>query len=96
MTDARKTQLPHLGVLALAVAGLGLISGGFLAFFYANTLESARDSVAYLTNEVTGGALLRGMHHWCGSIAIVLAGLHALRVFWNGGHKRPGHRRWSR
>jgi len=94
VSDARTTKLPHLGTLALAVAGLGLLSGAFLAFHYANTLESARDSVAYLTDEVTGGALLRGMHHWAGTLAIVLAGLHALRVFLRGGHKRPNHRRW--
>ena len=85
---------PNLGVLALIVAIGGLLTGPILALNYAPTLESARDSVAYIDGEVTLGWFLRSIHHWAGSLAIVLAAAHAVRVFWRGEYKAPGRAAW--
>ncbi|MGQ0614391.1 MAG: cytochrome b N-terminal domain-containing protein [Planctomycetaceae bacterium] len=80
---------PCFGIMALAVAAMGLLGGLLLAFFYAPTLEEAHASVAAL-----GGRLLRSSHHWCGTLALVLCALHGLRLFWHGCHRPPRHLLW--
>lgn len=86
---------PNLGVLALVVAAGGLLSGLFLALQYAPTVAEARRSVAHLREEVFLGGFLRGLHHWSGTFALVLAGLHGLRLFWHGAYKPPRARLWT-
>ena len=70
---ARRDRWPNCGVVALVVAAGGLVTGVFLAFNYAPTLDAARDSVQYIQTEVTLGWLPRGLHHWAGNLALVLA-----------------------
>jgi len=85
---------PNLGLLALVVSAGGLLSGLFLALNFAPTLDAAHDSVAYIENQVALGRFLRGLHHWSGTLALSLAALHGLRLFWNGGYKRPRRALW--
>jgi quinol-cytochrome oxidoreductase complex cytochrome b subunit len=91
----RRDRLPNCGLLALVVAAGGLATGVFLALNYAPTLEAARDSVAYIQDEVTLGWLLRGLHHWAGNLALVLAAIHGWRIFWHGAYKAPRRRLWA-
>jgi ubiquinol-cytochrome c reductase cytochrome b subunit len=91
---ARRDRWPNAGLLALVVAASGLLTGVFLAFNYAPTLEAARDSVAYIQDEVTLGWLLRGLHHWAGNLALVLAAIHGWRLFWHGAYKTPRRLLW--
>ncbi|MHC4972605.1 MAG: cytochrome b [Planctomycetota bacterium] len=90
----RRDRWPNFGLLALVVAAGGLVTGVFLAFNYAPTLEAARDSVAFIQNEVTLGRLLRGLHHWAGNLALVLAAIHGWRLFWHGAYKAPRRLLW--
>ncbi len=94
VAPARVDRWPNFGLLALMVAAGGLLSGVFLSFHYAPTMEAARTSVLHLQERVTGGAWLRGLHHWAGNFAIVLAALHGLRLFWHGGFKKPRRALW--
>ncbi len=89
VSGARPDRWPCFGVMALAVAAMGILGGIALAFFYAPTLEEAHASVAAL-----GGRLLRSSHHWCGTLALVLCALHGLRLFWHGCHRPPRHLLW--
>ncbi|MHC4136507.1 MAG: cytochrome b [Planctomycetota bacterium] len=91
---ARRDRWPNCGLVALVVAAGGLLTGVFLAFNYAPTLEAARDSVAYVQDEVTLGWLLRGLHHWAGNLALVLAAIHGWRLFWHGAYKAPRRLLW--
>jgi quinol-cytochrome oxidoreductase complex cytochrome b subunit len=84
---------PNLGHLALLVAAGGLLSGAFLAFHYAPTFEAARDATAHVET-LPLGTFLRSLHHWCGTFTLVLAGLHALRLFWHGEYKAPWRGLW--
>lgn len=88
-----RSASPNLGHLALLVAAGGLLSGGFLAFHYAPTFEAARDATAHV-GTLPLGRLLRSLHHWCGTFALVLAGLHAARLFWHGEYKAPWRVLW--
>lgn len=90
-----KDRWPNSGLLALLVAASGLVTGVFLAFNYAPTLEAARDSVRYIQEGVTLGWLLRGLHHWAGNLALVLAALHGWRIFWHGAYKAPRRALWA-
>ncbi len=90
-----KDRWPNLGLLALVVAASGLATGVFLAFNYAPTLEAARDSVAYIQEKLTLGWLLRGLHHWAGNLALVLAAIHGWRLFWHGAYKAPRRALWA-
>ena len=91
----RRDRLPNAGLLALVVAAAGLLTGVFLAFNYAPTLEAARDSVKYIQDEVTLGWLLRGLHHWAGNLALALAAIHGWRLFWHGAYKAPRRLLWA-
>jgi quinol-cytochrome oxidoreductase complex cytochrome b subunit len=82
-----------LGRLSLLVAAGGVLSGAFLAFHYAPTLEAARDATAHVET-LALGRFLRSLHHWSGTFALVLAALHGARVFWRGEHKPPGRSLW--
>lgn len=77
------------GRLAVLVALGGLVSGGFLAFHYAPTFDAARDATAHVES-LALGRLLRSLHHWSGTFALVLAGLHGALVFARGEHRAPG------
>ena len=91
---AQRALRPDFGLLALVVASAGLVSGLFLAFHYAPTLEAAHPSLRHLESEVMLGGLLRGLHHWCGTGALLLAAAHGLRVLFHGGHLPPRRRLW--
>jgi quinol-cytochrome oxidoreductase complex cytochrome b subunit len=50
--------------------------------------------VQYITNEVTAGWLIRGLHHWGASAMVVLSVLHMLRVMFYGSYKFPREVTW--
>ena len=65
------------------------ITGMALWMFYSPSATSAWESVNYLQQEVTGGAWLRGIHHWTAQIMIVLLVLHLVQVVIDGAYKAP-------
>src|SRR5260370_15064646 len=44
--------------------------------------------------EVTGGRLMRGLHHWGARMMIVVVVLHMVQVFLYGAYKRPREATW--
>ena len=50
------------GSMALFCFVLQFVTGLLLAFNYAATVTEAHSSIRYIMNEVTGGALIRGLH----------------------------------
>src|SRR5207245_6598782 len=43
---------------------------------------------------LTGGRLIRGLHHWGASMMIVVVVIHMLQVFLWGAYKRPREATW--
>jgi quinol---cytochrome c reductase cytochrome b subunit, bacillus type len=74
----------------LVQAGTGVI----LAFYYQPTPEGAYSSIRHITNDVTLGWLVRGMHKWGASVFIILLFLHMARVFLFGAYKYPRELNW--
>ncbi len=69
-------------------------TGALLAFNYAPTPGDAYNSLRYILTEVTGGRLIRGLHHWGASMMIVVVVLHMTQVFLYGAYKKPREATW--
>jgi len=83
-----------LGSVALFLFLLQAFTGLLLAFNYAPTPGEAYNSLKYIVNELTAGALIRGFHHWGASLMIVVVVLHMTQVFVYGAYKRPREATW--
>ena len=74
----------------LVQAGTGVI----LAFYYKPHPDTAYESIQRITNDITLGWLVRGMHKWGASVFIILMFLHMARVFLFGAYKYPRELNW--
>jgi quinol-cytochrome oxidoreductase complex cytochrome b subunit len=83
-----------LGSATLFVALNQAITGILLMIYYVPTPDHAYDSVQYITTQVAGGWLIRGLHHWGASVMVVLVVLHMLRVIIYGAYKYPREVTW--
>lgn len=66
-----------------------VITGIFLAMTYSPSTQTAWASVYYVQHVMAGGWLLRGIHHFCAQLMILLLGIHLLQVVWDGAYKAP-------
>ncbi len=83
-----------LGSVALFFFLIQVFTGLLLAFNYAPTPGEAYNSVRYIVSEVTGGKLIRGLHHWGASMMIVIVALHMVQAFLWGAYKKPREATW--
>ncbi|MGH3093137.1 MAG: DUF4405 domain-containing protein, partial [Gaiellaceae bacterium] len=81
-------RVPHdtnwfhtLGSATLTAFLVQAITGVILAFYYKPTPNEAYASIQNITNDLTLGWLVRGMHRWGASVFIILLFLHMGRVF---------------
>ncbi|HYP13685.1 MAG TPA: cytochrome b N-terminal domain-containing protein, partial [Bryobacteraceae bacterium] len=82
------------GSVALFLFLLQAFTGILLAFNYAPTPGEAYNSVKYIVTELTGGRMMRGLHHWGASMMIVVVVLHMIQVFIWGAYKKPREATW--
>jgi ubiquinol-cytochrome c reductase cytochrome b subunit len=66
-----------------------VITGVFLWMAYSPSTQTAWESVFYIQHEMTGGWLLRGIHHFMSSAMVVLLAFHFLQVVWDGAYRAP-------
>src|ERR1041384_5810453 len=66
-----------------------LITGFFLWMSYSPSSQSAWESVYYIQHQMSGGGLLRGVHHFMAQAMIVLLALHFLQVVIDGAYRAP-------
>jgi quinol-cytochrome oxidoreductase complex cytochrome b subunit len=96
------TWMQTLGSAALTAFIVQALTGGILAMYYEpssainpNTGKPvAYSSIEMITNELTWGWLVRGMHRWGASVFIILLFLHMGRVFLFGSYKYPRELTW--
>ena len=65
-----------------------------LAMYYVPDPDKAYDSIQRITNDLTLGWLVRGMHRWGASVFIILMFFHMARVFLFGAYKYPRELNW--
>ena len=83
------------GSVAVFLFLVQAFTGLLLAFNYAPTPGDAYNSLKYIVTELTGGALIRGLHHWGASMMIVVVVLHMTQVFLYGAYKKPREATWT-
>jgi ubiquinol-cytochrome c reductase cytochrome b subunit len=82
------------GSVAVFLFLVQAFTGVLLAFNYGPTPGDAYNSVRYILTELTGGRLIRGLHHWGASMTIVVVVLHMIQVFLYGAYKKPREATW--
>ena len=82
------------GSIALFLFMVQAFTGIMLAFNYAPTPGEAYNSLKYIVTELTGGRIIRGLHHWGASMMIVVVVLHMTQVFLFGAYKKPREATW--
>ena len=83
-----------LGSATLTAFIVQAVTGAILAMYYKPDAENAYASIQNITNEVTLGWLVRGMHRWGASVFIILMFFHMARVFMFGAYKYPRELNW--
>ncbi len=83
-----------LGSATLTAFLVQAITGVVLAFYYKPDPDKAYQSIQFITNDLTLGWLVRGMHRWGASVFIILMFLHMARVFLFGSYKYPRELNW--
>lgn len=73
-------------VFAFAVQA---ITGIFLWMAYSPSSQTAYESVYYIQHEMTGGWLIRGIHHFMAQAMVIVMGLHLLQVIIDGAYRAP-------
>jgi ubiquinol-cytochrome c reductase cytochrome b subunit len=66
-----------------------VITGLVLWASYSASAQTAWESVWYIQHEMTGGWLLRGIHHFMAQAMVVLLALHLLQVVIDGAYRAP-------
>ena len=94
-------KVPHdiswghtLGSAALTAFIVQAVTGVVLAMYYVPDPDKAYESIRYITDDLTLGWLVRGMHRWGASVFIILLFLHMGRVFLYGAYKYPRELNW--
>ena len=83
-----------LGSATLTAFIVQTLTGAILAMYYKPDPDKAYESIRYITDDVTLGWLVRGMHRWGASVFIILMFLHMGRVFLYGAYKYPRELNW--
>jgi quinol---cytochrome c reductase cytochrome b subunit, bacillus type len=83
-----------LGSATLTAFIVQAVTGVILAMYYKPDPKTAYQSIQHITNDVTLGWLVRGMHRWGASVFIILMFFHMARVFLFGAYKYPRELNW--
>src|SRR5579871_3112859 len=82
------------GSVAMFAFLIQIATGLLLALNFGSTPGEAHASVRYIMTQVTGGALIRGLHHWGSSAMIIVVVLHLIQVSVWGAYKKPREATW--
>ncbi|MBA3347683.1 MAG: cytochrome b N-terminal domain-containing protein [Actinobacteria bacterium] len=83
-----------LGSATLTAFIVQAVTGVVLAMYYKPDPDKAYQSIEFITNDLTLGWLVRGMHRWGASVFIILMFFHMARVFLFGAYKYPRELNW--
>ncbi|WP_425396803.1 cytochrome b N-terminal domain-containing protein [Aeoliella sp.] len=77
------------GTALLFAVVVQFITGLFLWMHYSPSTQTAWESVYYIEHEMTGGSMLRGIHHYMSSAVMVLIAIHLMQVVIYGAYRAP-------
>ena len=82
------------GSVTLFLFLIQIFTGILLAFNYAPQPGAAYYSLQHIVEQLTGGRLIRGLHHWGSILMIIMAVVHMIQVALWGGYKKPRETTW--
>ncbi|MBI4552052.1 MAG: cytochrome bc complex cytochrome b subunit [Candidatus Latescibacteria bacterium] len=82
------------GTITLLFFASQFLTGLLLMTYYKSSAESAYDSVKFVMEQVRFGWLIRQSHAYGANFMIAFLYLHAVRVFFYGGYKKPREITW--
>lgn len=71
-----------------------VVLGILLAMYYSPSATDAWASTAYISDQVTAGWFLRGMHHHGSSAMVIVTALHFIQVTLAGAYRKPRELNW--
>jgi len=90
----RPTYTLGLGLIALFLLVITLVSGALLMIYYSPSVENAYNSVKDINYVVSFGRLTRNIHKWAGEGMIIFVILHMARVFFTSSYKKGREFNW--
>jgi cytochrome b6 len=84
----------YMGGLALFFFLVQIVTGLMLLFYYQPTVSDAHASVEFITQHVSGGALVRNLHAWSSSAMILTVIVHVLTTFAMKAFVKPRELTW--
>jgi cytochrome b6 len=90
----RATIWYYLGAGILMMFGIQVATGLLLMLYYQPSLEQGYESVAFITNEVPLGWLIRSIHHWGANFMVGLVALHLVTTMLLKAYRPPREFTW--
>jgi quinol-cytochrome oxidoreductase complex cytochrome b subunit len=91
--DNFRRLLPYLSTATFTFAGLALVTGVMLSSHFVPTTE-AYNATQTITNQVPFGWLVRGLHWWGSSLAIISSILFTSLAYWFGAYDLKSRWLW--
>ena len=82
------------GSLCLALLVVQFLTGTAIALWYVPAPNAALASITYLSDQVTFGRVVLGIHHWSANILVGAVLLHVGQTFVYGAYKKPREVVW--
>ena len=83
-----------LGLIALWLFVVLILTGVLLMFYYVPSTTQAYDRMLDLRGSVAFGTILRNMHRWSAHGMVAVVFMHLCRVFLTGAYKKPREFNW--
>lgn len=93
-TTPRAGWMYALGIATLTAFILQVVTGAVLASKYVPSTARAHETLRFITDEVSWGGTIRGMHYFGASAMVVLVVLHMARTYLTGAYKFPREVNW--
>lgn len=82
------------GAMPMILFGLQALTGILLSIYFIPSTEMAYESVRHITQDISMGFWIRGIHRWGSSLMVIALLLHMTRVFFTGSYRKPRELNW--
>lgn len=84
----------YFGGMALFLLLVQIATGLLLMVYYQPGIETSHASVAYITDKVEFGSLIRSLHSWSANLMIAVVFIHMFCAYFMKAYRRPRELTW--
>ncbi len=92
--DHKYTFWYYPGSILLFLIVIQIVTGCLLLLYYKPTMESAYESVSFITKYLPFGSFLRSLHSWSSNFLIAIAFIHMFSTFFLKSYRPPRDLIW--